>query len=800
LQIQVFHLKTIQKITAGNLMSLFYSGRRSRPQMFWWGLLAFLCGCFAELQQISAQSLTAEKEPVFSPEPRLQWHQQHLQMLSDSPFRQLNWKHIGPEHMSGRITDIVRPLDRPFTIYVTSASGGIWKTENEGTEWQPLFDNAPSAAWGAIAVDPQNSNTIWAGGGESNIFRSSMSGTGIYRSDDAGISWTHLGLADTHHIARIIVHPGDSRTVWVAAGGHEWTANSERGIFKTTDGGQTWRKVLYESDLVGANDLVLNPQNPDEIYATMWYRIRKKWNDPVPGPGGGIYKSTDGGESWRKLSNGLPPRDTSGRIGISLAASNPQIIYALIDNHEIGRKAQPGELDNYGRPRKDVIKGAEIYRSEDGGMNWKLVSRKSEELERLFSTYGWVFSQIRVDPSDENTVYAMGINLLKSTDGGGTFQTLNYPGLHADHHAMWIDPSNSNYIINGNDGGVNLSYDGGKSWKEIINLPVVQFYNVEVDNRVPFNVYGSVQDNFSWVGPSNYVVGRSNPYLWKRAPGGEASYHAIDPNDQDTIYSTMFYGSIQRSNLATRETVSIMPRLDGDQPPLRGQWLAPLQLSRHNSQVVYHGMNRLFRSMNRGETWEVISHDLTYNDPEKQGNISYQTLSTLSESPLKFGLIYAGTDDGRLWVTQDGGTQWEEVSQGLSPNKWFSRVVASRFEQGAVYATQNGKRDNDFQVYVARSRDYGQQWEDISAGIPGGPVNVIREDPRSPEVLYVGTDLGVYVTTDGAKSWNVLGSGLPVSFVHDIAIQERDLVLVVATHGRGIFTIDISSISPGEKN
>lgn len=742
----------------------------------------------------SAQSVDAMKEPVLAAQARLDWHQQHLKMAAESPFKRLQWKHIGPEHMSGRITDIAKPLDKPFTFYVTSASGGVWKTENEGTSWQPIFDDAPSAAWGAIAVDPQNSEVLWIGGGESNIFRSSMAGTGVYKSSDAGKTWTHLGLADTHHIARIVIHPSDSNIVWVAAGGHEWTPNPERGVFKTVDGGQTWKKVLYENDMVGANDLVIDPTNPDIVYASMWYRIRKLWNDPVPGPGGGIYKSTDGGKSWTRLEKGLPPRDTSGRIGIALAASNPKKIYALIDNHESAREVRQSDRDNYGRQRQSVIKGAEVYRSDDGGENWQLVSEKSRQLEGLFSTYGWVFSQVRVDPNDENTVYIMGINLLKSTDGGVKFAVLSDRGLHADHHAMWIDPNDSNHIINGNDGGVNISYDGGRTWKDLINLPIVQFYNVEVDNQTPFNVYGSVQDNFSWVGPSTYVPGRSNPYLWKQSPGGEASYHAVDPDDPNTVYSELFYGSIQRTNLANNETKRIMPQAEKGEPPLRGQWLAPFQLSKHNSRIVYHGMNRLFRSVNRGDDWEAISPDLTYNDPEKQGNISYQTISTISESPLKFGLIYAGSDDGRLWVTRDGGVQWKEIGEGLPKNRWFSRVVASRFDEGTVYVTQNGKRYNDFQVYVARSKSYGDQWEDISSGIPGGPVNVIREDPRSADVLYVGTDMGVYITTDGAKTWHVLGSKLPICFVHDIAIQERDLVLVIATHGRGVHTIDIKSI------
>jgi len=552
--------------------------------------------------------------------------------------------------------------------------------------------------------------------------------------------------------------------------------------------------------MVGANDLVIDPEDPDKLYASMWYRIRHAWSDPLPGPGGGIYKTSDGGASWKRVSEGLPPRNTSGRIGLSLAASKPNVIYALIDNHGTARKAKDGELDSYGRQKKDVIKGAEVYRSDNFGESWSKVSQSSRLMEGLFSTYGWVFSQIRVDPSDENTSYIMGVPLLKSTDGGRTYKRLYDRDLHGDHHAMWIHPDNPDYIINGNDGGVNISYDGGGTWKNLENLPCVQFYNVALDDLKPYNVYGSVQDNMSWGGPSDHDPARDDPRGWKRIPGGEASYHAVDPEDQDTLYSEMFYGSIIRSDLYENKTKSIKPKAAKGEPPLRGQWLAPFMLSPHNSRVVYHGMQYVFRSMNRGDQWDRISPDLTYNDPDRQGNISFATISSISESPKKFGLIYAGTDDGRLHVTKNSGQDWEEILDGLPKQKWVSRVVASRFDEATVYVTQNGKRDNDFQVYVYRSRDYGKTWEDIGKGIPGGPVNVIHEDPFNRQTVYVGTDMGVYVTTDDAKTWNVLGSKLPIAFVHDIAIHSRQKEMVIATHGRGIWKINIRNIERKLKN
>lgn len=739
------------------------------------------------------------KPQVLDSKTRLQWHQQHLKMQEESELNHLRWKHIGPLLMSGRVTDLAKPQDQPHTFYVATASGGVWKTTNEGTDWQPIFDDAPSASVGAITIDPSDSNNVWVGLGEANIFRSSMSGTGVYRSSDAGKTWQHMGLAETQHIARILVHPENSNIVYVAASGHEYTTNKERGVYKTVDGGKTWSKVLYESEMAGAIDLAMDPSNPDVLYASMWHRIRRAWSDPLPGDGGGIYKSTDGGQTWAPAMNGLPDRKQCGRIGLAVAASQPETVYALIDSHVVTRKAKPGERDSYGRQRKDVKRGAVVYRSDDRGGTWTKASEDSRILARLFSTYGWVFGQIRVDPNDVDTIYVMGVPLLKSTDGGKTFKSLNSRGLHGDHHAMWIDPANSNYVINGNDGGVNISYDGGASWKDLDNLPVVQFYNVSYDWEQPFNVYGSIQDNNSWMGPHTHNPARHSKHDWKMVRGGEASIFAIDPNDPDVYYSESFYGSIMRTDRRTNKTKQIKPQPREGEPALRGQWLAPFQLSTHNSRVVYHGMNCVFRSMNRGDNWEQISPDLTYNDPDKQGNISFATITSLSESPLKFGVLYVGTDDGRVHVTRDSGRTWTEILNGLPKHKWVSRIVASKYDAGTVFLTQNGKRDNDFQVYVYRSKDYGKTWEDISEGIPGGPVNVITEDPHRSDILYVGTDLGVYVTRDSAKTWQVLGAGLPLTFVHDLVVHPRDNIAVIATHGRGMFTLDVSSIQGGDE-
>jgi len=735
------------------------------------------------------------------PELRLKWYAEHVAMKETSKFKDLKWRWIGPELMSGRVTDIAVPKGRKYTIYAAAASGGVWKTVNEGTTWEPIFENAASTSIGDIAVVPSNPDILWVGTGEANIFRSSMAGSGVYKSIDAGKTWQHMGLAGTHTIARIVIHPENPDIVYVAASGHEWTDNKERGVFKTTDGGKTWKKIFYINEKIGAIDLVMDPSDRNVLYASMWNRIRRRWSDPRPGPGDGIFKTTDGGKTWNHLTNGLPPSEFTGRIGISVAQTNPNIVYAFIDNHEVKRKPKEGELDSYGRKRVPVAKGAEVYRSDDKGETWTKVSPSNQMMERFSATYGWVFGQICVDPNDENIVYIMGLGIGKSTDGGKTFKIIRYRGLHADHHAMWIDPEDSNHIINGNDGGVNVSYDGGKTWINYENIGDVQFYNVTVDMAKPFNVYGSIQDNGSWKGPVTHRPGRDNRWQWTPIPGGEASYLVFDPTNPNILYSQSFYGRIQRSEFKDGKwkTVRITPKAGEGEPRLRGQWLAPFMLSPHNPFILYHGMQYLFRSLDRGETWERISPDLTYNNPDERGVLPYaipfQTITAISESPLKFGLIYVGTDDGKVHVTRDSGKRWIEILKGLPYKKHVSRVVASKYDEGTVYLSLNGKRDDDFADYLYKSTDYGKIWVDISGNIPCGPINVIREDPKNPKVLYVGTDLGVYVTVDGGATWHVLANNIPTTFVHDLVVHPRDNVLVAATHGWGMYVIDnISSI------
>jgi photosystem II stability/assembly factor-like uncharacterized protein len=769
--------------------------------------------------------LLAQKAPkpllIQSTDPalRLKGYGTLGEMINGSPYKALNWSHIGPVNVSGRCTDIavVAPKGKNYTIYVATASGGVWRTVNEGTTWEPVFERAASTAIGDIAISPADPRTIWVGTGEANIFRSSQAGSGIYKSTDAGKTWTHMGLADSSTIARIVVQPQNPEVVYVAASGHEWTDNAERGIFKTVDGGKNWEKILFINDRTGAIDLAMDPADSQTLYASTWQRIRVKWNDPRVFPGysaSGIHKSTDGGKTWKAINAGLPDAQFRGRIGIDVCLKKPNVLYALVDNYERSETTAPGPgEDSYGRPSSGRIKGATLYRSDDKGETWKLVCPTNDEMKKYMEghsgTYGWVFGQVRVDPNDDNTVYIMGVPLSVSKDGGKSFRELH--GMHADHHGLWIDPDNSDYIVNVNDGGIVISYDGGRTWRSFAdNLPVCQFFNIAYDMAAPFRVYGSMQDHGSFRGQvlrkterfTGKILEGFEAVPFEAAPGGEGCSHAIDPVNPDIVYSAGFYGHIERSDMRLPEELrskGLLPPTYPDEPPLRGQWVAPFILSPHNNETIYHGMQYLFRSFNRGDIWERISPDLTYNTAAEMGDIPYHTLFAISESPLRAGLIYVGTDDGKVQVTRDGGKTWSEIMSGLPYQKWVSRLAASAYELGTVYLTQNGKRDDDFTPYVWKSTDFGKTWVSIAGNIPFGPVNVIREDPVDKNILYLGTDGGVFITKDGGRVWNVLGGNLPMVYVHDLIIHPRDNVIVIATHGRGMWAVDAEPINEKSK-
>ncbi|MDX2414468.1 MAG: hypothetical protein QNK33_04695, partial [Bacteroidales bacterium] len=705
------------------------------------------------------------KQPVNAGKDKIQRFQKQAILVKDSEFKDLHWQYVGPTNISGRCTDVeaVAPRGDSYTIWVGSATGGVWKSDNEGTTFEPVFDDMPTASIGDIAIDPNNKDIVYVGTGEANIFRSSNAGCGVFKTTDGGLSWKSVGLENTNTIGRIRVNPENSNIVYVAATGNEWTPNKERGLYKTTNGGSTWEKVLYVDENTGVYDLVLDPKNPNIVYCTTWERMRKKWNDPrtfEDTRNCGVWKSTNGGKDWKKINEGLPADADRGRIGIDIAASNSKVIYAYVDNYEIAYKANEGEKDAYGRQKQDVIKGATIYRSNDAGESWKLVSGLTPAMKRFMerhsATYGWVFGQIRVDPSDENTIYTMGIMLNQSTDGGKTFKTLRGP--HSDHHGLWIDPNNSDYLLNVQDGGLSISYDRGVTFKHPIEeLPLAQFYNIAYDFNTPFNIYGSIQDHHSFYGPVDISRGRDRvqPAEFTNTLGAEGSSHQVDPRDNNTVYASVFYGTLMRSEIDTypAESLTILPSIYPGEAKLRGQWVAPTLLSPHNPDIVYHCMQYVLKSVDKGGTWEYISPDLSYNDPKKMGDISHQTISAFDESPLKAGLLYAGTDDGRVWRSKDGGDNWDEIRNGKVPERWVSRIVASKYDLGTVYMTQTGRRDDDYQVYVWKSTDFGDSWTDISGNIPVGPVNVIREDPIKKDMLYLGTDASVYVSKDGGKKW-----------------------------------------------
>lgn len=736
---------------------------------------------------------------------RMAMYQQHVDMAESSNFKNLNWHFLGPTNISGRVTDIAAttPRSNTYTIYAATASGGVWKTDNEGTTWQPVFEHGASTSIGDVTISPSNQDIVWIGLGEANIFRSSMAGAGVYKSVDAGKTWQHMGLETAHTVPRIIIHPTNPDIVYVCDSGHEWTDNPERGLYKTTDGGKSWKRILYVDEETGPIDLVMDPQDPKTLYAATWQRVRNRWNDPrnsADHSGSGIHKSTDGGNTWKEINDGLPAAHHRGRIGIDVCHNSPNVVYAFVDNYDVAENQpeDPGN-DSYGRPKGKVIKGAEVYRSNDAGMTWSKTSESNRYMQGLSSTYGWVFGQLRVDPNDPETVYIMGLALNVSNDGGKTFRRLR--GMHGDHHALWINPADSKYLINGNDGGINISYDSGENWRLFVKqIPAVQFFNVMHDMDSPFRVYGSVQDHGSYRGIVDISTDRNGnrtmrPVEWERAPGGEGSSHAIDPRDPKVVYSAGFYGQISRTELGSNARGKrLLPRPAEGEPPVRGQWIAPFILSPHNPDVLYHGMNFLYRSTNKGDDMEKISPDLTNNKLDEIGDIPYQTISSISESHHKFGHLYVGTDDGNLWVTPDGGVTWNKIDKGIQANRWISQVEASRHTDGTVYLAQNGKRWDDFTPYLWKSTDFGKSWTSLVANIPSGPINVIREDPKNKNVLYVGTDLGAYVSTDGGKEWQVLGSQLPTTFVSDMVIHPTEDIAVISTHGRGMWAMDVRSI------
>jgi photosystem II stability/assembly factor-like uncharacterized protein len=697
-----------------------------------------------------------------------------------SPFDGLAFRNIGPASMGGRVDDFAVLESNPAVFYVGTATGGVWKTMNNGTTWEVVFDDLKDAvSVGDLAIAPNDANLVWVGSGENNNRQSGSWGKGIYKSTDGGQTWSHMGLTNSKHIARIIVDPVDHDVVYVAALGSLWGSGGDRGVYKTTDGGQTWQRVLFVNDDTGATELLMDPSNNKVLYAATYQRRRATWGFNGGGPGSAIHKSSDAGRTWTKLTSGIPPGPL-GRIGMDVYRSNPNILYARIE-HE----TESG-----------------TYRSDDAGLSWRKMSNVNPR--------PMYFSQIRIDPNNDLRVYVLGVQIHISDDGGKTF--IENGALHSDHHAMWINPANSNHIIDGTDGGIGISYDRGKNWEAIYNMDLGQFYHVGVDMETPYNVCGGLQDNYTWCGPSAV---RSRQGIvndeWKTIQGGDGFEAVIDPKDSRTVYAESQDGNIVRVDRVTNERKAIRPVAPRGEPPYRWNWNTPIAISSHNPGTVYVGGNRVFKSTDRGQSFTAISPDLTENTDREtlslmgvvakefkiakhDGVQSYGNLVQLVESPRRAGLLYAGADDGTVYMTNDDGKTWTNITARF-PNKpknaYVSGLVASATDERTVYAAFDNHTNDDYNNYMYASADGGNSFRPISEGIPKGQVVMtLTEDPKNPSVLYAGTEFGLYVTTDRGGNWERLDAGLPTVPVHEIIIHPRDNDMIVATHGRSFWILD----------
>ena len=693
----------------------------------------------------------------------------------------LEWREIGPTIMGGRVADLAVVESDPATYYVGTATGGVWKTTNGGVSFESVFDDPTTSSIGDVTLAPSNPNVVWVGTGEPQNRQSSPWGNGVYRSTDAGRTWAHLGLENTHHISRIRVHPRDPDVAYVAAVGHLWGANPERGVYKTTDGGETWELVLFVDENTGAIDLAMDPNDPETLFAAMYQRRRTAWGFNGGGPGSGIYRTTDGGSHWEELTEGLPDGD-KGRIGLDIYRGDGNLVYAIVEAD--ARRAGQGFGGGGGGGKNGV------YKSTDRGETWEQVSTVNNR--------PMYYSQIRIDPTDPERLYTGGSSLYRSSDGGRTFTPDAAEGVHLDHHALWIDPSNSDHMILGSDGGVSYTRDRGENWYQHRNLPLAQFYEIGVDNRDPYHVCGGLQDNGSWCAPSDTWSNQGiRTRDWYNVGSGDGFYTVMHPDRPHVMFAESQGGNVTRVNLETMERVRMRPvgrpGGDGEDPDLRWNWNTPIVLSRHDPNTVYTGANIVFKSTDLGATWEAISPDLTWaidrdeleimgvpgTEPMMSlhdGTSSYGNLITIAESPVDGAVLYAGSDDGRVHVTRDGGETWTDVTAGipgLPEQTYVSRLVASHADVGTVYASFDGHRNDDFSTYVYRSDDFGASWRSITTGLPENSVNVIAQHPRSANLLFLGNEIGVYFSVNEGVSWNALSNNMPAVPVDDIQIQER---------------------------
>lgn len=745
----------------------------------------------------------------------------------------MEFREVGPAIMGGRVSDLAPLESNPAKFYVGYASAGVWLTENNGMSWTPLFDDQPCASIGAVAVFQANPNVVWAGTGEPQNRQSSPYGCGVFKSTDGGRTWASVGLEDTRHVARIAVHPRDPDVAYVAAVGHLFGPNEERGVYRTTDGGATWERVLYVDENTGAIDLVMDPSDPRTLFAAMYQRRRTAFGFSAGGEGSGLHRTTDGGDTWKELAEGLPSGD-KGRIGVDVYRRDGNLLYALVESRGPGRG---------------------LYRSEDRGETWEKVSSRNPR--------PMYFSMVRIDPNNPERIYLGGVRFSASDDGGRTWWDGDAAeGIHVDHHALWIDPANSDHLVLGNDGGVATSFDGARTWRHHNNLAVGQFYEIGVDMSDPYRVCGGLQDNSSWCAPNETITGyglRNSD--WRDVWGGDGFYNQFDPDDPDILYTESQGGNSGRVNLATGERLNMRPvpppgetrrsgersaenpakdpeddpaerpgeeeggeaggeeggeeaggeggPESGEERSYRYNWNAPIVVSAHNSSTVYVGNNHLMRSIDKGMSWEEASPDLTKQIDRDtlpimgvlvtdstlsrhDGISTYGNITTIDESPLSPDVVYVGTDDGNLQVTRDGGGSWTNVADnvpGLPERSYVSRIDASHHAAGRVYATFDRHWDDDYAPYVYGSDDYGESWRRMTDGLPDWSVNVIREHPRQENLLFLGNEMGVFVSLDRGGSWQRM-SGLPTVPVDDMVVHARDNDLIVGTHGRSIWILD----------
>ncbi len=712
------------------------------------------------------------------------------------------FRNVGPARQNGRILHLLVDERRPSTYFIAPSTGGLWKTINNGTTFESVLPDKSAVSIGHATLAPSNPDHVWVGTGDAASGRIPLRGFGVWKSTDSGKTWVHMGLTETRHIGRIAVDPRNPDVVYVAAVGYHFSNTADRGLYKTTDGGKSWAKILFKGDHVGVVDVVINPKKTSTVFAVTYDKQRIPWNFDEGGPETGIYKSDDAGTSWRRLAGGLPTGKL-GRSGLVIYPKNPAIMYAVVDNLN-PRPAAPGPpapaTPAGARPQASRPIGGEVYRSENGGETWTKTN-KAEDSIGGGKWYGWIY----VDPNNDKTVYVPSVSFYRSLDGGKTWGPKGPENLarsfHVDYHAFWVNPRDSKHLILGSDGGLAVSWDFGETWDVFDHLPLAQYYTVGVDMDEPYNIYGGLQDNGSVKIPSNGPRGSITRDDWTMVGGGDGMYNVVDPEDSRWLINASQLGAIQRVDQHNGTSRSIRPPARRSGAPYRFHWTAPIHLSPHNSRIVYLGAQVLLRSVNRGDSWQEASPDLTTNDPEKlKGNIEFCTLTTISESPLTPGVIWVGTDDGKVQVTRDSGATWKDATAKIAAaggpaDHYVTRVIASPHRDTTAFVTKTGWHRDDYTPFVFRTDDGGETWKAIAGGLPDGTVYAFAQDRKNPDLLFSGTEMGVFVSLDGGSSWAPFGTGLPpYALVHDLLIHPREHDLVVATHSRGVFVTDISAL------